>query len=639
MTTRTCRRTRSQRRLLGLTLGLALVAPLLGPWSGPVAAQEAPAGADAAYGRMLLVLDSSGSMAEPAGGGQSKIEAAKDALATVIGDLPAESEVGLRVFGSEVFSRDDAGACRDSRLVVEPGTDNRDALLEAVDSYEPYGETPIPHALQEAAADLGDEGTRSIVLVSDGESTCTPDPCVVAGQIAEQGIDLRVDVVGLSVSGKAREQLRCIAERGNGTYYDADDAGDIEATLTRVSERAIRPFVLTGEPVEGGTDVDPTPVGVGDWVDTLGPEDRPTSMRHYVVTRTTPGSTLRVSAITQGGRDWESLHTAIYAPDGHQCDYTIDNRLGRDTRRVMGGQATARGEDDDCGAPGDYLVLVRRRVADEGTVPFGLRVREEPPVVDTGFVSDGEVDLVAPQVSGKPTRVPGGHSFANASGIGPGRWESTLVPGEAAMFALPLDYGQAARVRVRFPQITPAMERTIDAAGAAYTTGQVVLYNPMQASLDHPQDAEWSSRIGFDEPTTFLTATPPVSREHDDSDADHSLAGTYYLAVSASETDHTVELPYTIDVEVVGEPAEGPTYADGATWSVADGAAAVGDEVTDGTPDPTASESPTDEAEADTAAGAEEDSGSLLPTWLAVLVGLVGLAAVAGAALLWRRSR
>ena len=71
--------------------------------------------------------------------------------------------------------------------------------------------------------------------------------------------------------------------------------------------------MLTGEPVEGGTDVDPTPVGVGDWVDTLGPEDRPTSMRHYVVTRTTPGSTLRVSAITQGGRDWESLHTAIYA--------------------------------------------------------------------------------------------------------------------------------------------------------------------------------------------------------------------------------------------------------------------------------------------------------------------------------------
>jgi len=185
------------------------------------------------YGRLMLVLDSSGSMSEPAGGGETKIVAAKSALSTLVKDLPNEAEVGLRVFGAEVFSRTDAGSCEDTQQIVEPSTDNREQLLDAIDDYEPYGETPIPSALREAAKDLGDEGPRSIVLVSDGESTCAPDPCEVSAELAGQGIDLQIDVVGLSVSGKARDQLQCVADKGNGTYYDADDADAIVDQLTR----------------------------------------------------------------------------------------------------------------------------------------------------------------------------------------------------------------------------------------------------------------------------------------------------------------------------------------------------------------------------------------------------------------------
>ena len=166
---------------------------------------------------MQLVLDSSGSMSEPAAGGQSKIAAAKGALRTVVDGLPDEAQVGLRVYGATVFSRNDPGACTDSQEVVPPGTDNRDELRSAIASYKPYGETPIAHALQEAGKDLGGEGHRTIVLVSDGEATCPPSPCVVARQLAEDGIDLRIDVVGLDVSGKAREQLSCIADAGHGS--------------------------------------------------------------------------------------------------------------------------------------------------------------------------------------------------------------------------------------------------------------------------------------------------------------------------------------------------------------------------------------------------------------------------------------
>ncbi len=96
------------------------------------------------FGRLMLVLDSSGSMSESAGGGQSKIAAAKNALRRVVAGLPDEAEVGLRVFGSEVFSRTDPGSCSDTQQVVAPGTDNRTELRSAIGDYEPYGETPIP---------------------------------------------------------------------------------------------------------------------------------------------------------------------------------------------------------------------------------------------------------------------------------------------------------------------------------------------------------------------------------------------------------------------------------------------------------------------------------------------------------------
>ena len=109
-------------RALSFLAALALLA--LGTALGVAPSYAAPdeAGTDTDFARMILVLDSSGSMAEPAGGGTSKIEAARQALGTVVDGLPDEAYVGLRVYGATVFSRDQKGACTDSQLVVDPGT-------------------------------------------------------------------------------------------------------------------------------------------------------------------------------------------------------------------------------------------------------------------------------------------------------------------------------------------------------------------------------------------------------------------------------------------------------------------------------------------------------------------------------------
>ncbi|MEO9321861.1 VWA domain-containing protein [Nocardioides sp. C4-1] len=613
----------------------ALLAALV---AAPAPARAEPvAAAPEDYGRMMLLLDSSGSMAEPAGGGQTKIAAARQALQGVVGSLPDEASVGLRVFGAKVFSRDDPGSCEDSQVVVPPGTDNRPALEAAVGDYEPYGETPIPFALRQAAKDLGGEGARSIVLVSDGESTCEPDPCEVAAELVEQGIDLQIDVVGLSVSGAARDQLECIADRGNGTYYDADDAGEIEEQLERVATRAVRPFVLTGTPVVGGPADAPAPVEVGDYTDTIG---SPGEVKHYVFTRTTEGSTLRVAALTQGQSTLsDGLTMEVEGPDG-RCDFASVGR-SLDVREVISARVTAGPESrpmssDGCDAPGDYVISVERARGATEEVPLGLSVSEEPPVDDPGLdVGAVAPDLSTPRAPGAAQPVVGGASFGNAPEIGPGTWRSDVVPGEALMYRVPLTFGQALKVSVDLEAPSGA---AADELGPRLPNAHLAVYDPMGAQLGYPRGATF---LDYPGDATLGTATPPVSltstgvrSDQFNGGADLTMAGSYYVGVSMQRADATVVVPFTLTVEVVGEPADPPVYADGATWTVEGGLVAA-------EPADEPSVAPSDEnSSAPDAArepAADDDGGSGLAVGLGVGV-LVLLAVGAGVVLLRRRS-
>lgn len=563
---------------------LTLLAPLL--LLGPPPQATAQTAEDEPTGRMILLLDASGSMAEPAGDGVSRIEAARSALALVVAALPTDAEVGLRVFGASVFSRGDRGACTDSQLVVDPGTDNRDDLAAALDDYRPYGETPIPHALEQAAADLGPEGPRSIVLVSDGESTCAPDPCQVAADIVADGIDLRINVVGLSVSGAARSQLQCIAERGNGQYYDADSADEIVSRLVRVAERAARPFTLGGEPIDGGPVDRPEPVTVGDWHDVIGPRG---AERSFTVTRETAGTTLRVSAVMQGdGSTSDALQMELFDPQGDRCDASTLSR-NLDLRDLVGVQVAATADPDapdggPCAQPGDYRVTVRRGSAAERATAYGLRVSEEPVLAAAvGEPTATAVpELGRPDVAGRPTEALGGTSFADATPVGPGRWSSTIVPGEALLYRLPLEHGQSLRVAARFPRVSDPVRERLEAGFPAQA--QLTLLNPMRATL---AAADAGAAYGRPDGSTLLDATGTVDRASlttssavgsAGGSSDLSMAGDYYVMVSVMAIESTVELPFTLDLEVVGTPTPAPSYVDGLTWSVATGVVAPPEE-------------------------------------------------------------
>jgi hypothetical protein len=172
--------------------------------------------------------------------GTTRIEAAKAAVADVVGKLTPETRLALRVYGhqSPTQRRD----CRDTALIVpfDSVANNKSAVLAASRGIEAQGYTPITYVLKLAAEDLAREAANSrvVVLVSDGRETCEGDPCATAKALAEADAKLVVHTVGLGVDTAARFQLQCIANVARGTYFDAKTAGELERFLAEASEKA-----------------------------------------------------------------------------------------------------------------------------------------------------------------------------------------------------------------------------------------------------------------------------------------------------------------------------------------------------------------------------------------------------------------
>lgn len=225
---------------------------------------------------ILLLFDSSKSMRKPTGEGGTRIEAAREAVRRLVDDLPDDAPIGLRLYGSEVSGTGRREGCRDTSLVAPVRPGGGPEVVQAIEAAQPTGFTPIGRSLREAAGDFPqDAGRQTVVLVSDGGDNCAPpDPCEVAEEVGEQGIELTIQVVGLQVSERVREELACIADAGGGTYRDAEDAEELARELNAIFVRELRRYAVAGRAVEGGTDPSRAPVlGPGQYVTRLGADE------------------------------------------------------------------------------------------------------------------------------------------------------------------------------------------------------------------------------------------------------------------------------------------------------------------------------------------------------------------------------
>jgi von Willebrand factor type A domain len=276
------------RPLVAMTAALLSAAALAAPSHAQSSATGTPTGAP----KILLAFDASGSMRADDGTGTPKIKAAQDGAVSLLKTLPATTQLGLRVFGGTLPSQPRGPACHDSKLVLPIGPLNRGQVEAQIRSFKARGRTPIAYALQQAANDLGASGSRTIVLVSDGQDTCQPpSPCAVARRIAKGGVAMRIQAIGFNVDKAARRQLKCIAKAGGGVYRDASNAASLRQELQTLATRALRQYQPRGTPISGGPNVQhATLIAPGRYVDRMLPDST-----HWFAVDLRRGETLQAS--------------------------------------------------------------------------------------------------------------------------------------------------------------------------------------------------------------------------------------------------------------------------------------------------------------------------------------------------------
>jgi DNA-binding NarL/FixJ family response regulator len=191
----------------------------------------------------LLMLDSSGSMAGPAGGGETKIEAARDSLRRFTAGTPESFPLGFLVFGHRGSNQPSGKreSCRGVEVLVPLGRLDRARFSNrTLDRFQPTGFTPIAGALDRAArAFRGHEGEDNrVILVTDGIETCGRDPVKRARRLKRSGVRVTVDVVGFDIaSARDRERLKRIAGATGGTYTDAQTGDQLRDYFDRQRRR------------------------------------------------------------------------------------------------------------------------------------------------------------------------------------------------------------------------------------------------------------------------------------------------------------------------------------------------------------------------------------------------------------------
>jgi Ca-activated chloride channel family protein len=225
---------------------------------------------------IVLAIDSSGSMlADDVA--PSRLEAAKAAVRTFLGDLPAKFRVGMVTFAADTqvvapptTDREIVGSSLDF-LVPLRGTAIGDAVAKSAevarDAVGPQANRGLasvgsaPAAPQaQLAADGSPSAPAAVLLLSDGFQTAgLLQPLEGAARAKELGIPVYSIALGtdegvldFGFGGEDRqipvppdrETLRAIAEQTGGKYYDAVSAEALQAAYADLGS------ILEGEPGE-----------------------------------------------------------------------------------------------------------------------------------------------------------------------------------------------------------------------------------------------------------------------------------------------------------------------------------------------------------------------------------------------------
>ncbi|MGC9500723.1 VWA domain-containing protein [Streptomyces sp. WG7] len=363
--------------LAALTAGIAFPA---GAAAGEPTGEDAP--------KVNLVLDVSGSMRTRDIDGGTRMAAAKQAFNEVLDATPEEVRLGIRTLGADYPGDDRKTGCKDTAQLYPVGPLDRTEAKTAVATLAPTGWTPIGPALLAAADDLdGGDGSKRIVLISDGEDTCAPlDPCEVAREIAAKGIGLTIDTLGLVPNTKMRQQLSCIAEATGGTYTSVEHTDELTDKVNQLVDRAADP-VVTPVATEGADTCAEAPtLKSGLYTD----REEFGKQRWYRVD-VLPGQELRASVSVGADRAVNpSYGVLLRAVTVHGREIVRGEAAGNGRTDVIStGLRYPKAESDEEDAPAETVCL---QVTNSFSVASGVKTTPGLPLELTVDVVDGPSD-------------------------------------------------------------------------------------------------------------------------------------------------------------------------------------------------------------------------------------------------------
>ncbi|HEY5978588.1 MAG TPA: hypothetical protein VIT41_03045 [Microlunatus sp.] len=378
------------------------------------------------------------------------------------------------------------------------------------------------------------------------------------------------------MGSKARKQLKCIADAGDGSYYDADQADDLSEALRKITQRALRPYAITGIPVKGSDDPDAAPeIPVGQYRDRFAADD---DERFYAIPRTA-GETVTASVNSlvppTGSYNAEYWYLKLTTAGGESCDAANTLSETQNTTLVVSGAVVS---DTATAAPAcatDPLVLSvkRRSTGNTRTAPAEIVVATEPPIVNLAALPD-PIDRYADSgravgASEKRTPVVGGNSFTNAATLTPGTYTDAPAVGESVFYRVSLQPGQRLATTVKAPANPKAWELT----NVQTVTVATVLYSPSRVPLTKQSVGLQGSNGGK------VTAYSPqvrirnreishgtaVTTEGDlrQNASYASVAGDYFVSVQVRAGTPDVlgqVLPIRLSLRVDGTPLGLPEY-------------------------------------------------------------------------------
>ena len=603
--------------------------------------------------KAMLILDASSSMVEADAEG-TRMESAKKAANELVESLPETANMGLTVYGANESDAPDnrERGCKDVETLTKVGKIDKAKFTSAINGLEPKGYTPMGNSLRKAAEELGDEGERSIILVSDGIDSCAPPPvCEVAKELAEDGVDLAIHTVGFQVDDAARKELQCIAEAGNGQFLEAKDASSLATSLKFLAQRDIGKYKVEGTPFEFADSPESAKwLGEGQYQTKVTPDSNANTDRYFRVSVPEGyDATIILTPIWQ--TDGNVHHAKLFVETSQEINEK-DPECGRvkttlGNSNVFGNalfamepyRVSLRRDDrqDDCDMSSWLIAtqVYQKGEAVEKDVDLEVNVIYEPIPDREQMLEwsdrrvpseryDGEVPF------GTPREITGGTGFNDAVEISEGTYSDNIVPGEFRFYKIPVKWGQR----------PVALAKTHGSVTNDADSIRIQLFDPArqrkgQGNLNFYDDEEEDDLIS---PAEYAMYTSKTAR---------SYQGYYYLYFamgSKGEGKITgVEQPYEFAVMLDGEPVDGgpdwtPTYENGPEPSDEpikfDGASSPGEERTvEETTENTEEAETTEAAEA-----AEEKSGGFSLPLLGGL-GVLLLAVVGAVVFLLNRNR